>query len=69
MKRHPFDALSFVSGAIVLAIGALILAGDGAETLSTWLAPASIIGLGAALLFIGWQSSRGTDPDVSADDA
>jgi hypothetical protein len=69
MKRHPFDALSFVSGAIVLAIGALILAGDSADTLSAWLAPAGIIGLGALLLLIGWQSSRSADPDVSADEA
>ena len=69
MKRHPFDALSFVSGAIVLAIGVLILAGESADALSAWLAPAGIIGLGALLLFIGWQSTRSADPDASADEA
>ena len=69
MKRHPFDALSFVSGAIVLAIGALILAGESADTLSAWLAPTAIVGLGALLLFIGWQSTRSADADASADEA
>ena len=68
MKSHPFDPISFISGAVVLVIGVLILAGDGARQLSTWLGPIGIIGLGALLLFIGWQSTR-TSEDAPADEA
>jgi hypothetical protein len=69
MKAHPFDPLSFISGAVILVIGLLILAGDSAQLLTAWLAPTAIIGLGALLLFIGWQSSRTGDHDAPADEA
>ena len=68
MKSHPFDAISFVSGAIVLAIGVFILAGDGTPQIGTWLGPLGIIGLGALLLVLGWQSTRNRE-DAPADEA
>jgi hypothetical protein len=62
MKRHPFDPISFVSGALFLALGLLVFAGEAARVLSgTWLAPAAIIALGLLLLVAGWRSSRSSD--------
>ncbi len=64
MKRHPFDPISFIFGAL-LALGLVVLAGDTTRLLGAWLAPAVIIGLGMLLLFIGWQSSRTNGGDAS----
>ncbi len=61
MKRHPSDPISFVSGALFLALGLLVFAGEAARVLSgAWLAPAAIIALGVLLLLAGWRSSRPT---------
>ena len=65
MKRHPFDPISFIFGALLLALGLVVLAGDTTRLLGAWLAPAVIIGVGMLLLFIGWQSSRTNDGDAS----
>ena len=69
MKRHPFDPVSFVFGALLLALGLAVLAGDTTRLLGAWLAPALIIGLGALLLSLGWQSSRPDRVDASDDEA
>ena len=69
MKRHPFDPVSFVFGALLLALGLAVLAGDTTRLLGAWLAPAVIIGIGALLLFLGWQSSRPDRVDASDDEA
>lgn len=69
MKRHPFDTLSFIFGALFLLVGLLVLAGDATQMLSAWLAPAVIIGLGMLLLFVGWQSTRTSDGDAPGDEA
>ena len=69
MKRHPFDAISFVFGALLLALGLVLLVGDATRLLGAWLGPAVIIGLGMLLLFIGWQSSRTNGDDPSDDEA
>jgi hypothetical protein len=69
MKRHPFDPISFIFGALLLALGLAVLAGDTTRLLGAWMAPAVIIGLGALLLFLGWQSSRPTAADASDDEA
>jgi hypothetical protein len=65
MKRHPFDPTSVIFGALLLALGLVVLAGDTTRLLGAWLAPAVIIGLGMLLLFIGWQSSRTNDGHAS----
>ena len=65
MKRHPFDPISFIFGALLLALGLVVLAGDTTRLLGAWMAPAVIIGLGMLLLFIGWQSSRTNGDDAS----
>jgi hypothetical protein len=58
VKRHPFDAVSFGFGAILLVLGLLVAGGEVARLPSEWLAPAVIIGLGILLLIAGWRSSR-----------
>ena len=58
MKRHPFDAVSFLAGGVLLALGALVLTGETTRLFSAWLAPSVVILLGAVLLFAGWRSSR-----------
>jgi len=68
VKRHPFDALSFGFGAVVLALGVLVLAGEAPRLLSAWLAPAVIIGLGGLLVIAGWRSSR-TSTDAGREEA
>lgn len=68
MKRHPFDPISFVSGAALLALGAIVLAGDDPGLLGTWLVPVMVIGVGVLLLAAGWQSQRRRD-DGSGDEA
>lgn len=69
MKRHPFDAVSFIFGAVLLAIGILVAAGDTPRLLGAWLVPASVIGLGLLLLLLAWQSSRTDDVGASPDEA
>ena len=68
MKAHPFDPVSFISGAFLLAIGLLVVGGDIAQRLGTWLAPAIIIGLGVILLAAGWQSSRAARTDATGEE-
>ena len=69
MKRHPFDAVSFIFGAVLLTIGVLVAAGDTPRLLGAWLVPTVVIGLGLLLLLLAWQSSRTADADGSIDDA
>jgi hypothetical protein len=69
MKRHPFDAVSFVFGAVLLAIGVLVAAGDTPRLLGAWLVPAFVIGLGIMLLLVAWQGSRTRDAGRSVDEA
>lgn len=69
MKRHPFDAVSFIFGAVLLAIGVLVAAGDTPRLLGAWLVPAFVIGLGLLLLLVAWQSSRNADAEGSVDEA
>ena len=68
MKRHPFDPVSFVFGAGLLALAAAVLAGEEARLLGTWLFPTIAIGIGVMLLAAGWQSQR-TRGGASGDDA
>jgi hypothetical protein len=69
VKRHPFDAVSFIFGAVLVVIGVFVAAGDTPRLLGAWLVPALVIGLGLMLLLVGWQSSRTADSGSSADEA
>lgn len=58
MKLHRFDAVSFVSGALFVSIGLLVMLGGSSTLLSAWLVPAVLIGLGVLVLVAAWQGSR-----------
>jgi hypothetical protein len=58
MKLHRFDAVSFVFGAVFVALGLLVTLGESSSLLSAWLVPAVVIGLGLLLLLAAWQGSR-----------
>ena len=49
MKRHPFDILSFVAGALFLAAGiGFMTAGNDLLDHARWLWPTLLVSLGAA---------------------
>ena len=49
MKRHPFDLLSFVAGALFVALGiAFLAAGADVLTPARWALPALLIAVGGA---------------------
>lgn len=58
MARHPVDIFSFVSGALVLALGLLLLSGSLGGVPFEWAGPAVAIGLGVVILF----AARGGAP-------
>ncbi len=60
MKRHPFDAFSFVFGVALLALALVVATGQVPRLQTAWLAPAALVTLGALLLFLGWRSTRTT---------
>ena len=49
MKRHPFDVLSFVAGAVFVLLGiAFATAGSDVIDQSRWVWPAILLSLGGA---------------------
>ena len=66
MKLHRFDGVSFVFGAIFVAVGLLVTLGESSTLLSAWLVPAVVIGLGLLMLVAAWQGSR---PPATPDEA
>jgi hypothetical protein len=58
VKRHPFDALSFICGMALLALALVVVTGQVPRLQTAWLAPAALVMLGALLLFLGWRSTR-----------
>ncbi|MFO7299436.1 MAG: hypothetical protein DIU67_004520 [Actinomycetes bacterium] len=57
MKRHEFDPISFVCGAVLLALGTMFLAVDwpvdvftGFSQVARWIWPALLVISGAAVL-------------------
>jgi hypothetical protein len=49
MKRHPFDVLSFVAGAVFVVLGvAFAIAGGDVVDQARWVWPAILLTLGAA---------------------
>lgn len=65
MKRHPFDLLSFLFGAIFVAVAAAALLGIDLLDLQdvAWVIPTLLVILGAALL--AGAAGRRTDPDTA----
>jgi hypothetical protein len=60
MTRHPVDFVSLPFGVLFAVIGLVMLAGDQLALTWEWLAPATVIGLGAILIAAGWNR-RTTD--------
>ena len=52
MKRHEFDPLSFVFGALLAAVGLAVLLGGGhaANLHLRWVWPVLLLGLGVIML-------------------
>lgn len=50
MRRHPFDPVALVLGALAAAAGLLVLAGRSLAADADVLVPAGLVGLGGALL-------------------
>ena len=58
MKRHPFDVLSFVAGAVFVLLGlAFALAGSDVVDQARWVWPAILLSLGTAGLAAVLRSS------------
>lgn len=55
MTRHPVDFVSLTFGSLFAVIGLVMLAGDQLSITWEWLAPATVIGLGAILIAAGWS--------------
>lgn len=68
MKPHPFDAISFTFGIVLLAVGVLVSAGEVSWLFGGWLMPALIIGAGVLLIFAGWRVSRNASAATSPDE-
>ena len=70
MKRHPFDAISFVAGVVFLLIaGTFAFSSNVDLRMGAWLLPASVLVLGIGLLVASVRSAKrsttveGTVPD------
>jgi hypothetical protein len=64
MKKHTFDPLSFVAGAIFLMISAAAVLNTNLDyELSGWVLPASVLVLGVGLLAASLRGMRGTGDD------
>ena len=62
MKKHNFDPLSFIAGAILLAIaGGSLVTTDLNFQLSDWVLPASVLVLGIGLLAASLRGLRAKD--------
>ncbi len=62
MKKHTFDPLSFIAGAIFLVIAAgSIFSTDIDYRLSEWVLPASVMVLGVGLLAASFRGMRKGD--------
>lgn len=62
MARHPVDLLSFSAGALVLALGLLLLTGGLGGLQLQWAAPVVAIGLGL-LIVLAARPARAVEPD------
>jgi len=67
MERHPFDAFSFVSGALVLGGALLLLTGGLGDVSLRWVGPVAVIALGALMIVASWSGR--SKPSADAEDA
>lgn len=59
VDRHGFDALSFVFGAAITALGVVLVAGVGQELVTgSWIGPAIAILIGIGLLLVAPRPAR-----------
>ena len=59
MDRHGFDALSFVFGAALTALGVLLVAGVGQVVVTgSWIGPSIAILIGVGLLLVAPRPAR-----------
>jgi uncharacterized membrane protein len=68
MARHPVDLLSFVSGALVLGLGLLLLSGGVDNLPMEWVGPAVAISLGALILFAARPRREADEHEPEASD-
>lgn len=63
MKRHPFDALSFVAGLLFLGLGVPLLVSDADFSFcdGTWIFPAFLILAGVVVLISARSSASSSD--------
>jgi cytochrome c-type biogenesis protein CcmH/NrfF len=63
MRTHPFDAVSFVFGALFVLVAGLALGGVTLTLLDLrWVAPAVLVVVG--LVLVVSAARRGGDPDA-----
>ena len=68
VNRHGFDALSFVFGAALTALGVLLVSGVGQVVVTgSWVGPAIAILIGVGLLLVAPRPAR--QPEEVADPA
>ena len=68
MTRHPFDALSFTFGVIMLIAGVMLLSGRPSTDPLEWVGPVAAVGLGLVILVANLprrsrEADDRTDPD------
>lgn len=54
MTRHPADLLSLGFGLFFTVVGVVLVLGDDVPISWTWVAPATVIAIGAILIAAGW---------------
>lgn len=63
MKRHPFDAVSFVLGALLLVVVVLTVGEFGLSTeISRWVLPSAVFVIGLSILALTVRSIVSTKP-------
>jgi hypothetical protein len=68
MARHPVDIFSFLSGALFLVLGLLLLSGNLGGIPFEWAGPGVAIGLGMLILFAARGSRANAEPAQPAGD-
>lgn len=63
MARHGVDILSFVSGALVLGVGLLLLSGGLGGMPLEWVGPVVAIGLGVVIVIAARPARSPAEPE------
>lgn len=66
MRRHPFDAASFVLGLVVAGAAVVYLVAEVTDRPvdGSWVLPVALIGLGLAAVVAGISRAVRREPDV-----